>query len=59
MIVLFELMIVNQWHVIAAGFVTLTSKYSRIFFIFYHMTTVVVFLKYVQGGGPSRINRTL
>jgi hypothetical protein len=44
-IVLFELMVVNQWHVIADGFVILTSKYARVYFVTYHMTSVVIFMK--------------
>ena len=44
-VVLFELMVVNQWHVIADGFVILTNKYARIYFVTYHMTSVVIFMK--------------
>ncbi|XP_022086007.1 two pore calcium channel protein 1-like [Acanthaster planci] len=41
-IVLFELMIVNQWHVIASGFVLVTNKGARVFFIFFHILMVVI-----------------
>ena len=44
-IVLFELLVVNQWHVITEGFVFATgSKAARIFFIFYHLTCVILIL---------------
>ena len=44
-IVLFELLVVNQWHVITEGFVLATgSKATRIFFIFYHLISVILIL---------------
>ncbi|XP_071963405.1 uncharacterized protein [Antedon mediterranea] len=42
MIVLMELTIVNQWHVLASGFVAVTHKSARIFFILFHMSIVIV-----------------
>eukprot|EP01147_Barroeca_monosierra_P004586 gene4586-6776_t len=41
-VVLFELMTVNQWHVLAGGFVAVTSKAARIFFMTFHIITVLV-----------------
>lgn len=36
---------VNQWHVITEGFVLATgSKATRIFFIFYHLISVILIL---------------
>ena len=44
-IVLFELLVVNQWHVITEGFVLATgTKASRIYFIFYHLIIVILIL---------------
>ncbi|CAF0912855.1 unnamed protein product [Didymodactylos carnosus] len=44
LIVLFELTVVNQWHVIASGFVLVTSKASRLFFMAFHISAVIVVL---------------
>ncbi|XP_003739242.2 two pore calcium channel protein 1-like [Galendromus occidentalis] len=41
-ILLFELMVVNQWHVLAEGFVLVTSKYARAYFVIFHMTCVIL-----------------
>jgi len=41
---LFELMMVNQWHIIAEGHVLVTSKGARIFFILFHFVCVIVIL---------------
>ncbi|XP_038073134.1 two pore calcium channel protein 1-like [Patiria miniata] len=41
-IVLFQLMIVNQWHVITDGFVLVTNKGARVFFITFHIVMVVI-----------------
>jgi len=44
-IVLFELLVVNQWHVITEGYVLATgSKATRIYFISYHLVTVILIL---------------
>eukprot|EP00092_Neocalanus_flemingeri_P012682 GFUD01013666.1.p1 GENE.GFUD01013666.1~~GFUD01013666.1.p1 ORF type:complete len:812 (-),score=155.83 GFUD01013666.1:49-2484(-) len=44
-VVLFELLVVNQWHIITDGFVLATgSKATRLFFIAYHMITVIIIL---------------
>ncbi|CAF4788724.1 unnamed protein product [Rotaria socialis] len=44
LILLFELTVVNQWHVLAGGFVTVTSKVSRLFFLAFHLCAVIVVL---------------
>ncbi|XP_033646539.1 two pore calcium channel protein 2-like isoform X1 [Asterias rubens] len=41
-VVLFELMVVNQWHVIADGFVLVTHKAARIYFLSFHIVMVVI-----------------
>eukprot|EP00730_Choanoeca_flexa_P020167 TRINITY_DN9861_c0_g1_i1.p1 TRINITY_DN9861_c0_g1~~TRINITY_DN9861_c0_g1_i1.p1 ORF type:complete len:665 (+),score=202.54 TRINITY_DN9861_c0_g1_i1:66-1997(+) len=43
-VTLFELMVVNQWHIIADGYVQLTSKAARLFFFSFHLSTVLVLL---------------
>lgn len=44
LVILFELTVVNQWHVIASGFVAVTSKAARIYFFMFHLTCVVIVL---------------
>ncbi|CAF0832205.1 unnamed protein product [Adineta ricciae] len=44
LIVLFELTVVNQWHVLASGFVLVTTKVARIFFLAFHLCAVIVVL---------------
>ncbi|KAG8201376.1 hypothetical protein JTE90_016851 [Oedothorax gibbosus] len=44
LVVLFELMVVNQWHVIANGFVLVTSKAARLYFFAFHLTCVIIVL---------------
>jgi len=43
-VLLFELMVVNQWHIITEGYVLVTSKFARIYFIFFHLTCVTCVL---------------
>nr|XP_042904116.1 two pore calcium channel protein 1 isoform X3 [Parasteatoda tepidariorum] len=43
-VVLFELMVVNQWHIITNGFVLVTSKAARIYFFIFHLTCVIIVL---------------
>jgi len=44
-VVLFELLVVNQWHIITDGFVLATgTKATRLFFIAYHMISVIIIL---------------
>ena len=42
MVVLMDLIIVNQWHVIMEQFVLLTSKWARLYFIIFYFSSVVV-----------------
>lgn len=46
-VLMFELMVVNQWHVLSGGFVKVTSKWSRFFFFAFHSSCVIVCLKLV------------
>ena len=44
---MFELSMVNQWHVLTEAFVLITgNKYSRLFFISFHVFGVLISLKY-------------
>jgi len=44
-IVMFELLVVNQWHVITNGYVLATgSKFTRIYFIAFHLISVIIIL---------------
>lgn len=44
-IVMFELLVVNQWHVITDGYVLATgSKFTRIYFIAFHLISVIIIL---------------
>ncbi|PIK46026.1 hypothetical protein BSL78_17116 [Apostichopus japonicus] len=43
-ITLFELTIVNQWHVITSGFVAVTSKAARLYFLCFHITLVIIII---------------
>jgi len=42
--VLFDLMVVNQWHVITQGYVRVTNKYARLYFLSFHLLCVIVVL---------------
>ncbi|XP_015770285.1 PREDICTED: two pore calcium channel protein 1-like [Acropora digitifera] len=42
--VLFDLMVVNQWHIITQGYVRVTSKFARIYFFSFHLLCVIVVL---------------
>jgi hypothetical protein len=45
LVVLFELLVVNQWHVITEGFVLAAgSRWVRLYFIAFHLLTVIVVL---------------
>jgi two pore calcium channel protein 3 len=44
LVTLFQLMVVNQWHVLAQGFVLVTSKVARIYFFLFHFVCVTVIL---------------
>lgn len=43
-VVLFELMVVNQWHILTEGFVHVTSKGARVYFLLFHLSCVVIVL---------------
>lgn len=44
-VTLSELLVVNQWHILAEGFELATgSKYTRIFFITFHLLSVIIIL---------------
>eukprot|EP00117_Sycon_ciliatum_P028166 scpid48024/ scgid22700/ Two pore calcium channel protein 1; Voltage-dependent calcium channel protein TPC1 len=43
-VTLFEMMVVNQWHVITQGFVAVTSRAARLYFITFHVCCVMVVL---------------
>ena len=44
-IVLFELLVVNQWHIITEGYVlAVGSKAVRVYFILYHLISVILIL---------------
>ncbi|CAG0912281.1 unnamed protein product [Notodromas monacha] len=43
-VILYELTVVNQWHVLAQGFSLVTSKWARIYFMSFHLICVVVIL---------------
>ncbi|KAK3863749.1 hypothetical protein Pcinc_030506 [Petrolisthes cinctipes] len=43
-IVLFELTVVNQWHVIAYGYADVTDPWARFYFMLFHLVCVIVVL---------------
>lgn len=48
-VALFELMVVNDWHVMVNAYVTLTSRAARLYFVLFHITAVIIFMKFVRG----------
>ncbi|XP_061168551.1 two pore calcium channel protein 1-like [Saccostrea echinata] len=44
LVLLVELTVVNQWHVLASGFVSVTSKVARLYFFCFHMCCVIIVL---------------
>jgi len=42
LVTLFELMVVNNWHVIAAGFAAASTQWAWLFFMLFHLVTAVV-----------------
>lgn len=42
--VLFDLMVVNQWHIITQGYVLVTNKFARLYFLSFHLLCVIVVL---------------
>ncbi|XP_072356176.1 two pore segment channel 3 isoform X1 [Scyliorhinus torazame] len=43
-ILLIELTVVNQWHVLATGFVKVTHLTARIFFVVFHIMVVIILI---------------
>ncbi|XP_018518720.1 two pore segment channel 3 isoform X2 [Lates calcarifer] len=43
-ILLLELTVVNQWHVLSSGFATVTHISARIFFVLFHILVVIVII---------------
>lgn len=43
-ILLMELTVVNQWHVLSSGFTTVTHVSARIFFVLFHIVVVIVII---------------
>jgi hypothetical protein len=43
-VLLFELMVVNQWHILVEGHVLVTSKWARIYFVSFHVVCVIITL---------------
>ncbi|XP_042338658.1 two pore calcium channel protein 1-like [Plectropomus leopardus] len=44
-ILLVELTVVNQWHVLSSGFAIVTHASARIFFILFHIVVVIIIIK--------------
>ena len=44
MVVLWTLTLVNQWHILADGFVRVTNKWSRLYFLSFHVLVVLIIL---------------
>ncbi|CAK8694814.1 unnamed protein product [Clavelina lepadiformis] len=47
LVTLVELTVVNQWHIITLGYVLVTSKAARIFFIFFHLIVVILIMNII------------
>ncbi|XP_071370556.1 two pore segment channel 3, partial [Centroberyx affinis] len=43
-ILLVELTVVNQWHVLTTGFTDVTHKSARIFFVLFHIVVVIIII---------------
>ncbi|XP_057698474.1 two pore segment channel 3 [Corythoichthys intestinalis] len=43
-VLLLELTVVNQWHVLSSGFAAVTHKSARIYFVLFHITVVIVII---------------
>ncbi|XP_075907412.1 two pore segment channel 3 [Nelusetta ayraudi] len=43
-ILLVELTVVNQWHVLSSGFASVTHKSARIFFVLFHIVVVIIII---------------
>ncbi|XP_029904082.1 two pore segment channel 3 [Myripristis murdjan] len=43
-ILLMELTVVNQWHVLSSGFTAVTHKSARLFFVLFHIVVVIIII---------------
>ncbi|XP_063043101.1 two pore segment channel 3 [Engraulis encrasicolus] len=43
-VLLLELTVVNQWHVLASGFTSVTHMSARIFFVLFHIVVVIIII---------------
>ncbi|XP_076869944.1 two pore segment channel 3 isoform X2 [Brachyhypopomus gauderio] len=43
-VLLLDLTVVNQWHVLAGGFVSVTNVSARIFFVLFHIIVVIIIM---------------
>nr|XP_006638544.1 PREDICTED: two pore calcium channel protein 1-like isoform X1 [Lepisosteus oculatus] len=43
-VLLLELTVVNQWHVLTSGFTTVTHTAARIFFVLFHIVVVIIIM---------------
>ncbi|XP_018606521.2 two pore segment channel 3 isoform X1 [Scleropages formosus] len=43
-VLLVELTVVNQWHVLASGFTAVTNASARIFFVIFHILVVIIII---------------
>ncbi|XP_069024306.1 two pore segment channel 3 [Embiotoca jacksoni] len=43
-ILLVELTVVNQWHVLSSGFAAVTHKLAKMFFVLFHITVVIIII---------------
>ncbi|XP_051939895.1 two pore segment channel 3 isoform X2 [Hippocampus zosterae] len=41
-VLLVQLTVVNQWHVLSSGFAAVTHKAARIYFVLFHITVVII-----------------
>ena len=44
LLVLFEVLVVNQWHVLAEGHAAVTSQWAKLYFIAFHVVCVIMIL---------------
>ncbi|XP_019745182.1 two pore segment channel 3 [Hippocampus comes] len=43
-VLLVQLTVVNQWHVLSSGFAAVTHKAARIYFVLFHITVVIIII---------------
>ncbi|GAB1599140.1 two pore calcium channel protein 1-like [Argonauta hians] len=44
LVILVELTVVNQWHILTSGFVLVTNKFARLYFLAFHICCVVIIM---------------